>query len=228
MPQGSTQREESRMDLRRTSMGLGLGCFAVMMGQGASAQPGIDRLAVEWKGAIAQNPAQPLSEGTLPETKPMTVMVEGEPQAVTMQLYERPEIPLVTYYPPAMTTTEACDGDGCFVSFSYDELGAAVFFLIPGEAEFASQAEPYITGEEGLLVGSGWSITGEHTHENALRYPWAKKMITFRADDMSAIGAAILGELNGQAFAAVEVFPPDAGDGFAPQAHAILSEVRMR
>ena len=145
-----------------------------------------------------------------------------------MQLYSQPGVPLVTYYPPAMTTSEACDQDGCFVSFTYDDLGAALFILIPSGAEVASQTEPYITGEEGLLAGNGWSVTGEHTHENALRFPWAKKLITFQSNETSTIGAAILGELEGQAFAAVEVFPPDAGDGFAPQAHAILSEVRMR
>jgi hypothetical protein len=164
----------------------------------------------------------------LPDRKTVTVIVEGEPQVVTMQLYERPGIPLVTYYPPAMTTTEACDEEGCFVSFAYDDLGAAVFFLIPAEAEVASQAEPYITGENGLLAGSGWSITGEYTSEAALRYPWAKKLITFQAADMQFIGAATLGEMDGQGFAAIEVLPPDAGDGFSPQANAILSEVRMQ
>jgi hypothetical protein len=164
----------------------------------------------------------------LPDRKTMTVIVEGEPQTVTMQLYERPGVPLVTYYPPGMTTTEACDEEGCFVSFAYDDLGAAVFFLIPAEAEVASQAEPYITGENGLLTGSGWSITGEHTSEAALRYPWAKKLITFQAADMQVVGAATLGEMDGQGFAAIEVLPPEAGDGFAPQANAILSEMRLR
>jgi len=186
------------------------------------------RVEVNSGGAIAQTSERRADAGALPATKPVTVMVEGEPRAVTLQLYEQSGVPLVTYYPAAMSTAEACEVDGCFISFTYEDLGAAVFFLLPAEAVVAADVEPYITGEEGLLAGNGWSVTGEHTQETALRYPWAKKMITFRSEETSAVGVAFLGELEGKAFAAVEVFPADAGDGFAPQAHAILSEIRMR
>ena len=208
---------------------LGIGCLAACMTLGLATETvSLEGFRVSLNIASAQD-SRPTSElEALPDSKTMTVVVEGEPQTVRMQLYERPGVPLVTYYPPAMTTSEACDDDGCFVSFTYEDLGAAVFFLIPQEAEVASQAEPYITGEDGLLTVSGWTVTGEHTSDTALRYPWAKKVITFQSEDLSAIGAAVLGELEGQAFAAVEVFPPDAGDGFAPQAHAILSEMQMR
>ncbi|MGF1567530.1 MAG: hypothetical protein ACFCVD_05595 [Nodosilinea sp.] len=42
------------------------------------------------------------------------------------------------------------------------------------------------------------------------------------------MGLAYLGEASGRGFAAIVLFPPDAGDGFVPLAHAMLSEVQVR
>jgi hypothetical protein len=216
------------MQLRGISWqaGLGLSCLVALVAAG----PG-GRLEPPFLGSLTLGSgpvAAQVSAEDWPDTKPVTVLVEGEPQTVTMQLYDQPDVPLVTYYPPAMAVAESCDQDGCFISFTYEDLGAAVFFLFPNEASTASQIEPYITGPEGLLAGGGWTVTAEHTHATALHYPWAQKAINFQAADMSSVGVAYLGELEGTAFAAVEVFPPDAGDGFAPQAHAILSEMSLQ
>lgn len=174
--------------------------------------------------AIAQNSAVE----ALPATKTLSVVVEGEPQDVTLQLYSNPELPLVTYYPATMTVEEVCDVDGCGVSFINEAMGTAVLFVFPTDARLASQVEPQISGAAGLLQDNDWAISGEYTDARYLRFPWAKKLISFQAPDLDALGMAYVGELNDQGFAAIVVFPPDAGDGFVPLANAMLSEVQLR
>ena len=176
--------------------------------------------------ATPERLAQGATPAPLPPTKTVTVMVEGEPQPMVMQLYQHPEVPLVTYYPAAMTVSQACDADGCGVSFTDDATSTGVIVMFPAAATTAAAVAPLITGPEGLMAGNGWVVTGAYT--DALEFPWARQMITFRTPELTAVGVAYLGEASGQGFAAVVVLPPDAGDGFMPQANAMLAELRVR
>lgn len=217
---------------QRTLAQVGLGLVSVLVGLSvltpgqalggrSYSHPDGQRAGVRALAQVAQLDA-------LPDRKPTTVMVEGEPQQVTLQLYAHPDMPLVTYYPPAMTTAEICGEDGCWITFRHEDLGAAVLFLFPRDAVSVTQVEPYITGAQGLLSDASWMVTGEFVEPQDLRFPWAKKAIRFQSETRDVVGIVYLGEIDGSAFAVVEVFPPDAGDGFVPQANAILSEMRLR
>jgi hypothetical protein len=162
----------------------------------------------------------------LPATKTVTLLVEGESQEVVMQLYQHPEVPMVTYYPPSLTADQTCDADGCGVSFTNEATGTGIVFFFPAGVAQATAVAPYITGPEGLIAGNEWVITGSYTDD--LNFPWARQMVTFQTPERVATGLAYLGEASGRGFAAMAVFPADAGDGFMPQVNALFSEVLVK
>ena len=169
--------------------------------------------------------AQPGGEG-LPTTRSVTVFVEGEPQALEMQIYQHPTVPLVTYYPSAMTVDQDCDRDGCGVTFTDEATGAGVIVLFPAGATEAAAVAPDVTGPEGIMADHGWVVTG--IYDDQLEFPWARQLVTFEPPDREAIGLVYLGEASGHGFAAIVVFPPEAGDGFMPQVNAMLEELRVK
>lgn len=169
--------------------------------------------------------AQPSPEA-LPATRSVTVLVEGEPQTMEMQLYQHPTVPLVIYYPATMTVDQDCDPVGCGVSFTDEATGAGVIVLFPAGATQAAEVAPYITGPEGLMAENGWLETG--SYDDQLEFPWARQLVTFAPPDREAMGLVYLGEASGQGFAAIAVFPPEAGDGFMPQVNAMFGEVRVK
>ena len=171
--------------------------------------------------------AQALTDSdTLPATRSVTVLVEGEPQTIEMQLYQHPAVPLVTYYPATMTVDQDCDTAGCGVSFTDETTGAGVIVLFPAGVTQAAAVAPYVTGPEGLMAENGWMVTGSYADQ--LEFPWARQLVTFEPPDQEAIGLVYLGEASDRGFAAIAVFPPEAGDGFMPQVNAMFGEVRVR
>jgi hypothetical protein len=158
----------------------------------------------------------------------VTIIVEGDPQTVVMQLYRGTEVPLVTYYPATMTVEEACDADGCGVSFTNEATDTGVIFLFPAGATQAADAGPAIFGPTGLLGANGWDVGGSYTDADSLEFPWARQMTIMRTPDLTAVGVVYLGEAQGRGFAALAIFPPDAGDGFMPQANALFREVQVQ
>jgi hypothetical protein len=179
-------------------------------------------------GAIAQATSLDRPLANLPAMKPVTIYIEGEPQQINTRLYNEPGMPMLTYYPETLEASGTCDSNGCSISFTNTSLATSLLFLFPAEATTVSQVEPYLIGENGLFTQSGWTITRSSTNQQDLPYPWMKKMVNFQAPNMEAIGVGYFGEQDGQAFAAVEVFPPEAGDGFAPRARIILSELQLK
>ncbi|HIK43713.1 MAG TPA: hypothetical protein IGR64_02380 [Leptolyngbyaceae cyanobacterium M65_K2018_010] len=110
------------MPLPYTGLGIGLCLWGTLLGGWASPASSLGLAPT-----LAQTGTQPLAQAedldTLPETKPLTLVVEGEPREVVLHLYQRRDRPLVTYYPPAMVTHDFCDSDGCGLSFVDEALG---------------------------------------------------------------------------------------------------------
>ena len=179
----------------------------------AAPRPQLDRGVAQAQVWLAQDatpdPAPEAAVGDLPTTKTVTIVVEGEPQAVVMQLYQYPEVP-----------------DGCAVSFTNPVTEASIVFMFPAGAEQATDLVPYITGPEGLVTQNEWVVTGTYTDQ--LNFPWAQQLVTFQTPELAAVGLVYLGAVNNQGFAVMALFPPDAGDGFMPEANAIFSEIQVQ
>ena len=109
-------------------LALGIGCLAAVWAVASGGDVNhLGRWSLAPSAGLAQNLEPAPEPVALPATKPVTVLVEGEPQTITMQLYQQAGGLLMTYSPSAICTSEACDPVGCFGSFPYDDLGAAVY-----------------------------------------------------------------------------------------------------
>jgi len=160
----------------------------------------------------------------LPERKTITLIVEGEPQPATFLLYQNPAYPLITYYPDSMDVEEFCDDDGCAIAFTNRSVGTATVFLFPAEVTTAAGMEPYITQ---VVSENDWQVNGNYDEGEFLAYPWLRRIWVFQSEDWSVMGTAYFGEASGRGFGVLSVFPPDAGDGYAPRVGAMLDETQI-
>jgi hypothetical protein len=169
-----------------------------------------------------------VADGHLPATKPGTMVVEGESQDITLQLFSQPGVPLVTYYPDSLIAESICSGEGCGVWFypqaTYE---AEVHYFLPSGDPSIDDIDQAVTGDNGWLASNGWIASGEYTDPSYLAYPWAQKVILFQGATAPVTGAIYIGEENGVAFRATVMFALEAGDGFAPIADMILSNTQI-
>lgn len=188
------------------------------------ALPGVAQtVAAEFALARPARLAQTSPEtAPLPERKTVTLFVEGEPQEATFLLYQSDIF--ITYYPESMEVEESCTDEGCAIIFTNQAVGTAAAFLFPTGATTAAEIEPYFTQ---LVTENDWQINGDYDDEEFLRYPWMQRIWILQSEDWSVLGSAYFGEDSGRGFGVLSVFPPDAGDGYAPRIGAMLDETQI-
>lgn len=168
-------------------------------------------------------------EEDLPATKPATLIVEGEPVEVTLNLYADGDMPLITYYPESLAVDDGCGDIGCGIFFrSTGAYIAEVNFFFPSGELTVADLEAEVTGDQGLIANHGWAIDGIEKDPEYRSFPWAKTLVRFHEPDYELVGAVYIGEANGRVFRATVVMLPEAGDGFSPIAHSILENVQVR
>lgn len=160
----------------------------------------------------------------LPETKRETILVEGEPQEITLKLYQQDYIPVLTYYPDSLTVNTACSDQGCGVFFEVPQAQVHVF--VPPVQTTLQELEAGV--ELGLLVSNGWQQQATYTEPEILSYPWMKKAIAFTRYEDNILGMVYLGESQGRVFRVTLAYVGDMGDGFAPRAEMILRYLQVR
>lgn len=170
----------------------------------------------------ADSPLESNLSQNLPERKTETIFVEGEPQEITLELYQEDQIPVVTYYPDNLSVNSACSHEGCGVFFELLEAQVHVFFP-PADTTF-EELEMGVTGDRGLLASNGWQ---PREYSASTSYPWERKTVQFYDDEKNLLGSVHLGESEGRVFRVTVVFPGDMGDGFAPRADMILKNLQV-
>lgn len=165
----------------------------------------------------------------LPTTKPGTLIVEGEPVEVTLNLYADADMPLITYYPESLAVDDGCGDIGCGIFFrSTGAYTAEVNFFFPSGELAIADLEAEVTSDQGMIANQGWIIDGIETDPASLSFPWAKTLVRFHEPNYELVGAVYIGEANGRVFRVTVVMLPEAGDGFSPIAHSILEHVQVR
>ncbi|MDJ1173074.1 hypothetical protein [Roseofilum capinflatum] len=177
-------------------------------------------------GSVAVSSAETSLVSDLPQTKTETIFVEGEPQEITLKLYQQESIPVLTYYPENLMVNTACSDEGCGVFFEVPNAQVHVFFP-PGEMTL-EELEAGVTGDRGLLVSNGWQHQADYTEPEILVYPWMKKAIAFIHAEDNILGMVYLGQSQGQVFRVTLAYAGDMGDGFAPRAEIILRYLQVR
>lgn len=188
-------------------------------------------------GSVAVSSVDSPLASNLPERKTETVFVEGEPQEITLKLYQEDQIPVLTYYPDNISVRSACSHEGCGVSFELLQglsvsgsptdapLRARVHVFVPSAGTTLEELEAGVTGDGGVFAGKGWQ---QGVSSGSLSYPWEKKNMNFYHSEQNLLGSVHLGQSQGQAFRVTVVFPGDMGDGFAPRANVILNNLQVK
>ncbi|MDJ1180864.1 hypothetical protein PJF56_18545 [Roseofilum sp. BLCC_M91] len=171
------------------------------------------------QGSVAVGSAEAPLVSDLPQMKTETILVEGEPQEITLKLYQQDFIPVLTYYPESLMVNTACGDEGCGVFFEIPNAQVHVF--VPPVEMTLEALEASVTGDRGLLASNGWQHQADYTEPEILVYPWMQKAIAFTDYEDNILGMVYLGESQGQVFRVTVAYAGDMGDGFAPRAEII-------
>lgn len=174
------------------------------------------------------------TRSALPATKLDTMSVEGEKSNITLALYDQQSLPFTTYIPEEKFEDElevSPQATTATFYFKHEDgtlqRKAYVQFLIPQSQTTVQALKQKMTAPGGIIAQNRWKVTNQDTE---IPYSWATERIDFMRQEQPDVlmGTIYLGEQNGKAFAVIEQFPGDYGDGFAPLAGKILSNLQFR
>lgn len=143
-----------------------------------------------------------------------TLLIEGMPEPVTLQLYQSPPawpFSFYTYLPPQMQAQTQSSGEGDAVVFAFSDA-RLTFFTFPETVD----------REEAKERAKAALATSEmHTCENKYEWQWS---CFVAADDPSQIKKVYVGENSGRYFYFLVHMPAEYADGFTPRYNLILDE----
>lgn len=161
---------------------------------------------------LAQEPAQ-LQKDELPVAQIAdTLLIEGMPTQVNLQLYRAPEsfpLSFYTYLPPNMTTRSVSSGEGDGIIFSFNEAQLR-FFVLPAQT---SKAEAIAQVREVLGVGVPQVCEAE--------FEWLQECYE-TMQNPEKVSKVFLGEHKERYFYINVDYPVAYGDGFTPRYHLLL------
>lgn len=167
-----------------------------------------------------------------PDTKIVTMSIEGEATEVELKLFQHEDLPFTTYYPadgfiPEVTASNR----GTNAQFFFSPTGekdenAYIRFFLPARAMSVETMQDVILGEQGLLITNNWELVDRTT---IVSYPWVKEMMLYRqpGNEQMAVGAIYIGQADEGAFYALLHYPIEYGDGFEPRANILLENLQF-
>lgn len=169
---------------------------------------------------------------TQPDTKIMTMNLEGRSTEVTLKRFHQAPLPFTTYYPEKSFTPEMfSSADGTGVRFYFSPTGkkdeaAYISFFFPNRSNNPESIQDHILGEQGLLVKNKWELLDR---TDIVSYPWAEEKLLYqhRTDSELMVGAIYIGQENGKTFYALTHYPIEYGDGFEPRSNILLENLQF-
>lgn len=167
--------------------------------------------------AAAAVPVPPAESFALPATLTDTLVVEGDPQPVTLRLVRVDEgaLPFATYIPEDLTPEAVASGEGQGHRFVMgnpaDAHHASLRLFVPAEGRGLGDPEAYARS----LAGEGVAL--EPMGDAA---PWVEAGYRWHA--AGRFGSVRAGTRNGRRFYVVEDVQEEMGDGFGPRAAMVL------
>jgi hypothetical protein len=167
-----------------------------------------------------------------PNTKIITMNLEGEAREVELRLFEHEALPFTTYYPAKSFTPEVSSSKaGVRVRFYFSPTGtkdedAYISFFLPSRSTNLAAMQDLILGDRGLLADNQWELLDR---TNIVSYGWAEEKMLYQhqAGSELAVGAIYVGEEEGQTFYTLTHYPVEYGDGFEPRSNIILENVQF-
>ncbi|HET6568192.1 MAG TPA: hypothetical protein VFG50_09520 [Rhodothermales bacterium] len=175
-------------------------------------------------GAAAARPGAPVDEGVtadLPATKQDTILLEGMPEPVQLQLFRTPDsfaLPFYTYHPSDMVGQLIDAGVGNTVRFTANFGGR-----LTDNATLEIYVYPLGRSREDAHAEMA-SLARDHQSSRAEehRYPWSLEEYAFQSPEL--VGRYALGLHEERYFRIHVAYPPEFGDGFPPRAAVILDQ----
>jgi hypothetical protein len=179
------------------------------------------------------------SDKTRPDTKIVTVNLEGQATQMELRLFHQDMIPFTTYYPvggfvPAVEQSETEQATTVQFQFSPTETKddqAYITVFIPDRALSTQALQDLILGERGLLVTNQWELVDR---TDIVSYPWAtEKLIYQHYGDINGseaermVGSIYFGQEGGQTFYVITHYPIEYGDGFEPRSSIVLENLQF-
>lgn len=167
----------------------------------------------------------------LPAERTDTLMIEGQPEPVTLILFRGEDVPVVTYYPfgdfePNVVSSSQGAGVHFVATFGGIPTEAATLRLFfpsresglndPGELQILVEEPGGIAEIEGFEIEEANGTTPCPNPEHA----W-----TVRPADGNT-GFMCISDYEGRWYLVIASYPQEYGDGFEPRAEIILREVR--
>ena len=169
---------------------------------------------------------------TQPDTKIITMNLEGKSTEVTLKRFHQAPLPFTTYYPEKSFTPEMTSSvDGTGVRFYFSPTGkkdeaAYISFFFPNRLSSLESIQNDILGDQGLLVKNGWELLDR---TDIVSYPWAEEKLLYQhqTDSELMVGAIYIGQENGQVFYTLTHYPVEYGDGFEPRSNIVLENLQF-
>lgn len=161
-----------------------------------------------------EEPVTIIKEQELPEEKQDTLVVEGNAEPVTLQLYgSSQEWPLqfYTYLPPNMEAEAVSSGEGDAVRFKFNE--ALLTFITLPEGISRSMAQE--------LALKSLGTKARQACDNVWEWQWG---CYYATDTPAQVAKVYMGEREGRYFYFLLRYPSEYGDGFSPRYNMILEQ----
>lgn len=163
---------------------------------------------------------------SLPAVKQDTILLEGMPESITLELYETPEsfgLPFITYHPEDIKPDLVSPDEGEVVRFVANmggvlEEDAVVGIYVHPEGTTEQEAREMMQ-----ILASSY---GESSEPANPRFPWS--IVEYQVNDGEIVGTYALGQHAERYFHVMVTYPPEYGDGFGPRAHIVLEELRWK
>jgi hypothetical protein len=167
-----------------------------------------------------------------PDTKIITMNLEGESREVELKLFQHQDLPFTTYYPAQSFTPEVqTSEDGVGVRFYFSPTGvkdedAYLSFFLPNRSTDLETMQDLLLGNRGLLVDNQWELLDR---TDIVSYGWAEEKMLYQhqAGAEQAVGAIYVGEEDGQVFYTLTHYPVEYGDGFEPRSNIIWENLQF-
>lgn len=167
-----------------------------------------------------------------PDTKVITMSLEGEPREVELKRFHQDSLPFTTYYPEGdfqPEITSSAEGSGVRFYFSptrKKDENAYISFFFPKGLSSIQSIQDLLLGERGVLVKNGWDLVDR---TDIVSYPWAKEKLIYQyqQDSEMIVGSIYVGQEAGQSFYTLTHYPAEYGDGFEPRSNIVLENLQF-
>jgi hypothetical protein len=172
------------------------------------------------------------SDKVQPDTKIITMSLEGEAQEVELRLFQHRDVPFTTYYPAQTFIPEVqTSAEGVHVQFYFSPAGvkneqAYLSFFMPRQSADLEMMQELILGNQGLLINNQWELLDR---TDIVSYSWAEEKLLYQhpLETELIVGAIYVGEEDGHLFYTLTHYPVEYVDGFEPRSNIIWENLQF-